>query len=341
MSLDHFFVRKTRLHTIALQNSPPCAKELYDWLLRQAPAGQLAEIHLEQFQAEQSGRLQGKGYQLRWIKDCLKQLIELELVDVVYKFSGKVFKLVTWHPLQKNAPPVQLPAPNVQTNADFQPSNPISASCSYRDKEKTTDKPTRHPVEKSEQEGAIDSRQIQPIKPTKPVIQERSKVVDPIAKEAIEAAGFQLNNNLKAIVCSKTLEIILAAVEAAKQYQHRLQNQSRPLRRQPEAVLVAAIQQEWNANPSRQGGAVQVMPDEFGEWFELARSLDVVQASSIQAEVTQHPPGVLCVLTSSEGWRPFDQMRVVFSLKRLRVMKGEWDGMMRSGERTRTGRFRG
>jgi hypothetical protein len=117
------FARKTRQHAIALQNEPPCAKELYDWLLCQAPAGKPTEIFLEAVQADQSGRLNGKGYQLRWIKDCLKKLVDLGLVDVVLKFSSKVFKLVTWHPQQRNADIPQADAETLHSNARSQPSN--------------------------------------------------------------------------------------------------------------------------------------------------------------------------------------------------------------------------
>jgi hypothetical protein len=304
MNLDDVFARKTRQHSIALQNSPPCAKELYDWLLRQAPAGKPADIYLEDFQAEQSGRLHGKGYQLRWIKDCLKHLIELELVEVAYKISSKVFKLITWHPQQRNAKIPQSSAQNLQANARSQASNADSLDPLYRERRETTDKPTHHPVSTDERERAIGTSQIS-----------KTPEIDPKAKETIETAGFQFNSTLASIVRSKSLEIILAAVEAAKQYHQRLQTKNKPLRRQPEAILAAAIQEEWQPQRGEQG---TVIPPEFDEWFRLAQATKLVSMTSAQSDLTGHSPGVLCVYSVSGEWLTYDEMRRLHPLAEIK-----------------------
>jgi hypothetical protein len=302
------FARKTRQHAIALQNEPPCAKELYEWLLCQAPAGKPTEIFLEAFQADQSGRLNGKGYQLRWIKDCLKKLVDLGLVDVVLKFSSKIFKLVTWHPQQRNADIPQAKAETLHSNARSQPSNPYPVYASYRESRETTDNPTHHPVNPDEREGAIDSPKI----PTPP-----EPEIEPKILEQLQTAGFQLNSTLKAIVRSTQAQIVLQAIEAAQQYLTKLQQKNQPLRRQPEALLVSAIREAWQ--PQRGESGTNAMPPEFDEWFRLAKEIGLAKASSIQADVTGMAGGILCVLTD-RGWTPFDEMLSLFRLPELKEM---------------------
>jgi hypothetical protein len=51
------------------------------------------------------------------------------------------------------------------------------------------------------------------------------------------------------------------------------------------------------------------MPDDFNEWFQLAREVGLVSISSAQSDLTGQLPGVLCVQTVSGNWEPFDQMR--------------------------------
>jgi hypothetical protein len=299
------FARKTRQHAIALQNEPPCAKELYDWLLCQAPAGKPTEIFLEAFQADQSGRLNGKGYQLRWIKDCLKKLVDLGLVDVVLKFSSKVFKLITWHPQQRNAENQHGNAENLQANARSQPSTPYPVYPSYRESRETTDNPTHHPVNPDEQERTIDS----PNNPPEPEI-------EPTIVEHLQTAGFQLNSTLKAIVRSTQAQIVLQAIEAAQQYLTKLQQKNQPLRRQPEALLVAAIREEWRPQCGESG--MNSIPPEFDEWLKAAQIAKLVSNSSVQTDVTGHPPGVLCILTVSGDWTPYEEMRRLHSLAEVK-----------------------
>jgi hypothetical protein len=316
MNRDHVFARKTRQHSIVLQNSPPCAKELYEWLLRAAPAGKAIDIYLEDFQAEQAGRHHGKGYQLRWIKDCLKHLIELELVEVAYKISSKVFKLITWHPQQRNAESSQSSAQNLQANARSQPSNIDSAVPYYREIKETTDRPTHHPVSTNEQEGAIDLPTT-PKSPEPETVSDRPQANEPQVIHKIEEAGFKPNIALIKIVRTTTAQIVLEAIEATQQYQRNLQQRNQPLKREPEAILVAAIKDEWKPIGSGTENEASVMPDGFNEWFQLAREVGLVGMSSAQADVTGHLPGVVCVRSVSGDWETFDHMRRLHSVVEL------------------------
>jgi hypothetical protein len=319
------FACMTDLHDFALDDLPTCARELYAWLLRQTPAGKPVEIHLEDFRTHKQGRCRGRGYTLAWIKQCLNHLIEVGLVEVAFKFSSKIFKLITWHPDRQDAADLKKTLQNAKEtrksfdkNRRIQPSNADSLVPLYREIKETTDNPNHHPVSTNEQEGAIDS----PTTSKSPEPEIEPKVI-----HKIEEAGFKLNSTLITIVRTTAAQIVLEAIEAAQQYLHNLQHQNKPLRRQPEALLVAAIQEEWQPKPSET--SANALPSDFDEWFNLARSVDIVQASSIQANLTQHPPGVLCVLTPS-GWEPFDQVRAAYSFKYLQTLKDDREQLLRS-----------
>jgi hypothetical protein len=318
------FACKTDDHNRATEGLSRCADLLYEWLLRQSRAGSPTEIHLEAFQEFQQHRFKGRGYSLAWIKQALKELVEVKLVDVAFKFSSKIFKLITWHPdrqsaadLKKSLESARKSQQTSEKNREKQPSNPYPTATLYRDSRETTDNTTHHPVNPDEREGAIDSPKI----PTPP-----EPEIEPKILEQIQTAGFQLNSTLKAIVRSTQAQIVLQAIEAAQQYITKLQQKNQPLRRRPEALLVSAIREAWQ--PQRGESGTNAIPPEFDEWFRLAKGEQVASASSIQADLTQHPPGMLCVLTPS-GWEPFDQMRVAYSIKRLQGMKADresvWD----------------
>jgi hypothetical protein len=78
-----------------LASLTPCARQLYQWLLRQGPSGQPQEIFLKEFVEFTEYRKSG-GYSLAQIKRGFKQLTATPLVDVVYKYSGFVYKLTTY-----------------------------------------------------------------------------------------------------------------------------------------------------------------------------------------------------------------------------------------------------
>jgi hypothetical protein len=310
------FARVTEQHDLLALNLTPCAGFLYRILLRAAPAGKPQEFELKEFCA-------WADYSLKWAKAALRELCDLELVEVLRTFSGQGYKLVAHHPdRQKTSSTSPETSAVGHETSQKPPSKPYPICSSYRESRETADKPTHHPVNPDEREGTIDSPKI----PTPPEPEIEPKII-----EHLQTAGFQLNSTLKAIVHSTQAQIVLQAIEAAQQYLTKLQQKNQPLRRQPEALLVSAIREEWQ--PQRGESGTNAIPPEFDEWFRLARSVDVAQASSIQADMTQHPPGVLCILTPSGIWEPFDQMRVTYSLKRLQAMKADREQWMRSAKR--------
>lgn len=177
---------------------------------------------------------------------------------------------------------------------------------------------------------AIDRNQTE--KPTasepqpesQPTSQAAAQAHPPIAPEVqqqLEAGGFKLNTTLTTIVRQTAAQIVLNAIAAVQQYQATLQQKKQPLRRQPEALLVCAIRQQWQ--PQRRDAASTHMPPEFDRWFATAKTAGLVQASSIQADVTQHEPGVLCVLSISQGWQPFAAMLRCFPLAEVEEMAAQ------------------
>jgi hypothetical protein len=309
------FACMTDRHDLALDNLPTCARELYTWLLRQTPAGKPVEIHLEDFRTHKQGRCRGRGYTLAWVKQSLKELIEVGLVEVAFKFSSKIFKLITWHPdrqdaadLKKTLQNAKETQKNFNKNRRIQPSNADSLAPLYREIRETTDKPTHHPVSTNEQEGAIDSPTTSK-SPEPEMVSDRPQVNEPKVIHQIEKAGFKLNSTLITIVRTTAAEIVLDAIAATQQYLTRLERQNTPLKRRPEAVLVAAIQGQWHPQDTQPANGVSPMPDDFNEWFQLAREVGLVSISSAQSDLTGQLPGVLCVQTVSGNWEPFDQMR--------------------------------
>jgi hypothetical protein len=297
---------------IARLELTPCAALLYRDLLRAKPAGRPQEFELKkEFCIKWN-------YSLKWAKQGLQKLIDLDLVEVLRTFSGQGYRLIAWHPSQKTSPTVLETSIDDHKTSQKQPSNADSVAVSYRESRETTDIPTHHPVSTDERERVIGTSQIS-----------KTPEIDPKAKEQIEAAGFQLNSTLGSIVRSKSAEIILSAVEAAKQYKDKLQAQNRPLSRKPEAILAAAIQAEWKPTGTENGA--NAMPPEFDEWFRLAQGEQVASASSIQTNMTNQPNGVLCVLTRF-GWEPFDQVRAAYSIKRLQEMKTDREKFLRSAQ---------
>ena len=70
-----------------LQELPPCARLLHEYLLASRPAGRPQEVFLEEF-----AELCDCG--IKYLRRCLKLLIEQELVDLVRRYSASVFRLV-------------------------------------------------------------------------------------------------------------------------------------------------------------------------------------------------------------------------------------------------------
>ncbi len=318
------FAKVTEAHRLASQKLNPCAFHLWMWLLALAPAGKPAEVHLKDFYAENQGRFDGRGYTMAWIKKSLNKLIEEGFVDIVFKYSGKVFKLITWHPDQQSAQDLNNSSKasdknrsNLNQSFNFSPSNADSVAVSYREKRETTDKPTHHPVSTDEQGRLIDSQPTSKntAPETEPPIEQPSEPpIEPSIIQQIETAGFKLNKTLGSIVRQATPQVIQTAIDATQQYLTQLQKRQQPLKRQPEAVLVTAIREQWESKHKE----ANTIPPEFDEWVRLAQATKLVSITSAQSDLTGHPPGVLCVYSVSGEWLTYDEMRRLHPLAEIK-----------------------
>jgi hypothetical protein len=297
------FARVTEHHDLLALKLTPCAGFLYRILLRAAPAGKPQEFELKEFCA-------WADYSLKWAKAALRELCDLELVEVLRTFSGQGYKLIAHHPDRQKTSPIspETSAVGYETSQK-PPSNPYPVYPSYRESRETTNKPTHHPVNPDKREGAIGSPKIPtPLEPE----------IEPKILKHLQTAGFQLNSTLKAIVRSTQAQIVLQAIEAAQQYLTKLQQKNQPLRRQPEALLVSAIREEWQPQCGEGETGTSAIPPEFDEWLKAAQIVGLASNSSIQADVTGHLPGVLCVLTVSDDWIPYDKMHRLHSLAEVK-----------------------
>lgn len=127
MNRDDFFARATRPHDRIMRLVSPCARFLYQELLRLKPPGTIIEFEFADFQAEQP-------YSDRWIRHALNELIEQGLVEVIRKFGAGVYRLIAFHPKKENQP-IGTPLPEIrQTTSEKQPSNADSLALLYREK---------------------------------------------------------------------------------------------------------------------------------------------------------------------------------------------------------------
>jgi hypothetical protein len=303
------FARITEQHDLLALKLTPCANFLYRILLRSMPAGKPQEFELKEFCA-------WADYSLKWAKAALKELCDLELVEVLRTFSRQGYKLIAYHPDQQKTSPIneKTSTSGLETSQKALP-NPAPEYRSYRETrefKETTNKTTTHPVTKSQQGGLIDSPII--LKTPEPEIELE---IEPTILQNLETAGFRINRTLNTIVRSTQAPIVLQAIEAAQQYISKLKQQKQPLHRQPEALLVSAIREKWQPKP--QQIATNPVPPEFNEWFNLAKTIGLAKASSIQADVTGMASGILCVLTD-QGWATFDEMLNLFGLPEMKDM---------------------
>jgi hypothetical protein len=306
------FARVTELHDDYGQKLTPCAGLMYRILLRAMPAGKPQEFELKRF-------CNKANYSLKWAKSALRELCDMELVEIIRTFSGHGYKLIAHHADRpKTSPPVHETSPTVHKTSQKPASNADSTAVLYRENiERTTNRPTHHPVSTDEREKSVIGSSTTPaiVIETEPPIEPEPEVQAEV-EATIAAAGFRLNATLKAIVRSTQAQIVLQAIAATQQYLHNLQRQSQPLRRQPEALLVAAIRQAWE--PRQRENNTSSLPPDFNEWLKAAQIAKLVSNSCAQADVTGHPPGVLCLLTVSGDWTPYDEMRRLYSLAEVK-----------------------
>ena len=133
--------------------------------------------------------------------------------------------------------------------------------------------------------------------------------IDPQLQSEIEAviAPMPMNQNIKRAVMSVSLDIVLDALAVVRQ-----QKKSGRAKR-PAGLLVRAIQERWTPNPI--DTAVDLMPDGFSDWFDLAREKGIVTASMPM-------DGQMCVCTDPEqgDWQPWTELAFAFPMRILREM---------------------
>lgn len=102
----------------------PAAKILWQWLMRQGEISDEIEPDLVAFNAWVA-RNRGKGYCQKYLKKIFDELVEHRVIQVVKKYSWKIFKLLV-RPLEWLKPPrkrVRKNVQNLESSSTLDPSN--------------------------------------------------------------------------------------------------------------------------------------------------------------------------------------------------------------------------
>lgn len=159
--LSSVFARYTAEHTLISMSVPPSAQYLFQWLLQQKPAGREQEIDLEAYQAF-TGKGRARPYSFKIVRSALDTLIEVGLVSLVRQYNARFWKVIAYHPGQKELDPVATKTSQVGTI--LRQKTTSNADCtvpSYREYRETTNtgneknitdcqEPPTHPVLKKE-----------------------------------------------------------------------------------------------------------------------------------------------------------------------------------------------
>lgn len=156
---------------------------------------------------------------------------------------------------------------------------------------KTTDAPTHHPVYVSEEmnrEGILEPPN------------ERGKLLEEVAGAIAPAP---LNPHLQALVLSASAQTVRNAIEVVRERQRRGKAKN------PPGLLADAIKGGWTVSQVEKAAH----DEGFNEWFDLARSLNLVSACA-------RVDGEMCVYDSSGKGEMWGVMKNAFSLERLKAM---------------------
>jgi hypothetical protein len=114
----------------------PCARFLYQFLLRLRPAGQAIEFEFEDFN-QHITQTHRRPFSNKWIKTAIAQLEEIGLIQILKKFNTHCLKLVAVHPNffsdEKAAQLAQKPCPYSRETSKKGASNPDSAVPIHRE----------------------------------------------------------------------------------------------------------------------------------------------------------------------------------------------------------------
>lgn len=150
------------------------------------------------------------------------------------------------------------------------------------------------------------------VEPTKTKTNSSPDQITPAAAEPffkqVEGLGIRLNQNLRKLVLSATVETIKNALGVLKQ---GLESQKRV--KNPPGLLAEAIKQRWKPSQAQDACAPQKAPAEFTEWFNLARELRLVSASELR-------DGVQYVYSPDGLGQPWESLIATYPLARLRLL---------------------
>jgi hypothetical protein len=289
-------------------NLTPCARRLYEWLLQQKRSGVVQEVFLEEFAATTASRHRG-AYSLAHIKRALKELLESELVQQVFRYSGKIFKLIAHDSRTFLSRFSTEMSKELTKMSKKEPSNPYPAVGLNREDQRNNPDPIKQPVEINREAGLVMAGEQQ----DRPEL----KAANPMGViEEVEATLEQpLSTNLQQLVLSFTICRVRDALDSYRE----AQRQPSPIR-DPLAWFAAALQRAYKPNRvvnEAQGAeprAATVVLDEpprgFGEWFALAQRAGVAERSG-------SVDGVFGVYTR-QGWEPWAEIQQVWPLAKLR-----------------------
>jgi hypothetical protein len=323
------FAKVTEQHDLETRRLTPCAERLYHWLLRAVPSGITQEVFLEDF-------AEFAGYSLRHIRRALDALLNSDLVEVTRAYSGRVFKLVAYHPGQKptesDIEPDEMicTAPNHPTAP---PDTPIGAIQEKKNRDENVtirDEKVQNGIEMSQKQPSnphsmMRSDQIYPktadtqinFAPKENIDKESAHLLGRVA-EAI--APEQINPQLRERVLRTAKSTVEDAIELI---QYRKLFGDSKIKNLP-GLFVQAIRERWHLRDNERARLIEantplrpiedvapVAPQGFKDWFDLAQIARVVQASR------QGQYGVE-VLNSSNQWEPWEGLAVAFPLPQLK-----------------------
>jgi hypothetical protein len=296
--MSKFFTRATNEYEIEILKLPPCARLLQGWLLRRKRPGQAQEFELQEF-AEWTFSGRPRPYSIRHIKRALAKLIEVGLVVVLKKYSGKAFKLIADYP--KSDKNVTESDKNVRFKTKMSKTetlNPSGFVGLYRENRDTADRPSTHPAvmdnenlknQEKEQEKVLSTQGLE----NSDLNEDLQNLVIDAEIDSLSASGEQreilnqireaiaplpLNPQLKAVVLQAASTIVLDAIVVLKE-----RKQSGEVKN-PAGFLVDAIRGEWKPTQSPSSALA-----EFNNWFSKARDAGLIQPFSLSS---RHLPGL-------------------------------------------------
>jgi len=284
-------------------NLTPCARRFYDWLLQQKRSGIPQEVQLETFAETTANRRQG-AYCLPHIKRALSQLLDSGLVQQVFRYSSKIFKLVAHDSRTFSSRSEMEMSQDLIKKSKTEASNPYAAVPLYReDQRKTTDQ-NQQPVEIDREDGLIEASSTE---------LETANSLE-LLKEVEATLQQPLSTNLQQLVLSFTICRVRDSLDS-----YREAKQQSSSIRDTEAWFAAALQRAYkpkratSTTPHQSSAAQpaqQALPPGFEEWFAIAKPAGVASASSyVNGEFSIH---------TSTGWETWVEMQQVWPLERLR-----------------------